>query len=60
MSTPTQRKANERHQAKLDDIRQQIDDGTLVVRKMTAAERKRWGGPRPTAASKRKRGRRRG
>ena len=38
MSSPLER-AQERRQAKLDDMRQQIEDGTLTVRKMTAEER---------------------
>ena len=32
-------RAQERRQAKLDDMQQQIEDGTLTVRKMTAEER---------------------
>jgi hypothetical protein len=32
-------RAEERRQAKLADVQQQIDDGTLTVRKMTAKER---------------------
>ena len=38
MATPKQR-AEERRQAKLDDVQRQIDDGTLTVRKMSAKER---------------------
>ena len=38
MSTASER-AQERRQAKLDDMQQQIEDGTLTVRKMTAEER---------------------
>jgi hypothetical protein len=32
-------RAQERRQAKLDDMQQQIEDGTLTVRRMTAEER---------------------
>ena len=38
MTTPRER-AEERRQAKLADVQEQIDDGSLVVRKMTAKER---------------------
>ena len=38
MKTPRQREA-ERRQEKLAAVREQIADGTLTVRKMTAAER---------------------
>ncbi|MFL5868184.1 MAG: hypothetical protein ACJ766_13880 [Thermoleophilaceae bacterium] len=38
MATPKER-ADERRNEKLADIQQQIDDGTLTVRKMTAKER---------------------
>ena len=38
MSSASER-AQERRQAKLDDMQQQIEDGTLTVRKMTAEER---------------------
>jgi anti-sigma28 factor (negative regulator of flagellin synthesis) len=34
-----QQRAEERRQEKLEAIRQQVADGTLVVRKMTAKER---------------------
>ena len=32
----------EKHQKKLEDIREQVAAGKLVIRKMTAAERKRY------------------
>jgi len=35
-----QQRAEEKRQAKLDDIQQQIKEGTLKVRQMTAKERK--------------------
>jgi hypothetical protein len=38
MSTSWER-AEERRQAKLADVQQQIEDGTLTVRKMTEKER---------------------
>ena len=46
-------RAEERRQAKLADMQQQIDDGTLTVRKMTAKERadtRRARGPSAAAA----------
>ena len=39
----------EKHQKKLDDIREQVAEGKLVIRQMTAAERKRYP-PRDNAA----------
>jgi hypothetical protein len=52
MATPKER-AEQRHQEKLDELKRQVDDGTLKIRKMTADER-RANPPRPPA----KRGRR--
>jgi len=40
-------RAAERRRAKLEDIRQQVKDGSLTIRKMTAEERKRYP-PRPS------------
>jgi hypothetical protein len=37
--SPVQRKAEARREEKLELIRQQVKDGSLVIRKMTAAER---------------------
>jgi hypothetical protein len=37
-----QRSQQEKHQKKLDDIRDQVATGKLVIRQMTAAERKRY------------------
>ena len=55
MSTSWQR-AEERRQAKLADLQQQIEDGTLTVRKMTAEERKvNPPRPRPETGRHRKR-----
>jgi hypothetical protein len=41
MKTQQQRQA-EKRQEKLDLIEQQVKEGTLVIRKMTAAERKKF------------------
>ena len=41
MKTPAERKEEARRQ-KLDEIQEQIDSGTLVIRPMTKAERKRF------------------
>jgi hypothetical protein len=48
----TREKAEERRQAKLDLVREQIDNGSLVIRSMTDEERLRYP-PRP-AKPKRK------
>jgi uncharacterized membrane protein len=37
--SPVQRKAEARREEKLELIRQQVKDGSLVIRKMTKAER---------------------
>jgi signal recognition particle GTPase len=37
---PRNQKQEEKRQAKLDEMDEQIKDGTLIVRKMTAKERK--------------------
>jgi hypothetical protein len=37
--TTQQQRAEERRQQKLAEMQRQIDDGTLIVRKMTARER---------------------
>jgi hypothetical protein len=43
MPTKTQREREaEQRKAKLDRIQEQIDDGSLVIRQMTDAERKRF------------------
>lgn len=39
-------KAEEKRQAKLEEIREQLDSGTLVIRPMTPDERQRYP-PRP-------------
>lgn len=38
--TPQQRREQEKREAKLNDIQEQVEKGTLVIRKMTAEERK--------------------
>jgi len=55
MKTQQQRQAEKRKE-KLDLIDQQIKDGTLVIRKMTAAERKKFrpSAPRRKPAAKRR------
>lgn len=39
--TPAERKEEARQQ-KLDEIKEQVDDGRLVIRRMTKEERKRF------------------
>ena len=39
----TRERAQEAREAKLAQIREQVDNGSLVIRKMTAQERERWG-----------------
>ena len=41
MKTARER-AEEKRQAKLDLVREQVEDGSLVIRKMTAEERRRY------------------
>jgi len=45
--------ANERREAKLDSLREQVENGSLVIRQMTAQERKRYP-PRPKPPARRK------
>ena len=57
MPGPQQLRQQERHERKLEEIREQVAQGKLVIRKMTAAERKRYppptrSGPRRGGASK--------
>jgi hypothetical protein len=35
-------RAEEKRQAKLDLVREQVEDGSLIIRKMTAEERRRY------------------
>jgi hypothetical protein len=46
----TRERAEEKRQAKLDLVREQVQDGSLVIRKMTAEERRRY--PRRHAPAK--------
>jgi hypothetical protein len=39
---PQQLRQQAKHEAKLKDIREQVAQGKLVIRKMTATERKRY------------------
>jgi hypothetical protein len=52
--TPRER-AEEKHEAKLELVREQVQSGSLVIRQMTDEERRRYP-PRPVAP-KRPRGR---
>ena len=52
VKTPKERQ-DEKRQAKLEEIQQQIDSGDLVVRKMTAAERKKFP-PQPPREKKKR------
>jgi len=45
--------ASERRSAKLDSVREQVENGSLVIRPMTAQERKRYP-PRPKSPPRRK------
>jgi hypothetical protein len=42
MPGPQQLRQQERHEEKLRDIREQVAQGTLVIRQMTAEERRRY------------------
>jgi hypothetical protein len=48
-----QQRQQEQHDQKLKDIREQVTAGTLVIRKMTADERKRFPPRDPAAPSAR-------
>jgi hypothetical protein len=48
----TRERAEEKRQEKLDLVREQVESGSLVIRQMTDAERKRYP-PRPAAPKKR-------
>ena len=49
----TRERANERREAKLDLVREQVENGSLVIRQMTEEERLRY----PPVANPRKSGR---
>jgi hypothetical protein len=51
----TRQRAEEKRQAKLDLVREQLEEGSLVIRKMTAEERRRY--PRRPAPEKKPRSR---
>ena len=42
MAKTAQQRADEKRQAKLDLVQEQLDNGSLVIRKMTDEERKRY------------------
>jgi hypothetical protein len=42
VATSYQLRRQEQHDQKLREIREQVENGKLVIRKMTAAERKRF------------------
>ena len=52
-----QQRAQEKREEKLELIQEQIKQGSLTVRKMTAAERKKFP-PKPVDETRRKRARR--
>ena len=52
--SPVQRKAEARREEKLELIRKQVKDGSLVIRKMTAAERSAFPPARPRAKKTRR------
>lgn len=45
MPGPHQIRQQEQHEKKLKDIREQVAQGTLVIRQMTAEERERYPPP---------------
>ena len=51
MKTPAERKEEARRE-KLDEIQEQVDSGSLVIRPMTKAERKRYP-PKPDSPRRR-------
>ncbi|HTB50298.1 MAG TPA: hypothetical protein VK701_04915 [Solirubrobacteraceae bacterium] len=50
----TREKSEEKRQAKLEEIREQVDSGTLVIRPMTPEERRQYP-PRPAQSGRFKR-----
>ena len=54
MKTPRER-AEEKRLAKLDLVREQVENGSLVIRQMTAEERRRY--PPPPVQPKKRAGR---
>jgi hypothetical protein len=53
LPTPYQLRQQEQHEQKLKDIREQVENGKLVIRQMTAEERKRFPPRDPAAPSAR-------
>ena len=47
---PQQLRQQQKHEEKLKDIREQVADGSLVIRQMTPEERERYGPSKPRAA----------
>jgi hypothetical protein len=54
---PQQLRQQQKHEEKLRDIREQVAQGKLVIRKMTAAERERYPPRDPKGARARARSR---
>ena len=54
MTTPVKQQQENRRQAKLEDVRRMVDEGSLVIRKMTSQERAQYP-PRPPRPPKQKR-----
>lgn len=52
MAKTGRERAEEKREAKLDLVREQVDSGSLVIRPMTAEERRRYP-PRPAPTKKR-------
>jgi hypothetical protein len=46
--TTARQRAEEKHQAKLELVREQVESGSLVIRQMTVEERRRYP-PRPAS-----------
>ena len=53
MPGPQQLRQQERREQKLKDIREQVAEGKLVIRRMTADERRRYP-PREVSATRRR------
>jgi hypothetical protein len=50
----TRQRAEERREAKLEHVQEQLDSGSLVIRKMTDEERRRYP-PRPPRPARKRR-----
>jgi len=53
LPTSNQLRQQEQHERKLKEIREQVASGKLVIRQMTAAERKRFPPRSPAATGRR-------